>query len=154
VEDAFLLAARAAALAPDDPEPGTLMAAALLAGERLEDASAQADRVLQQHGEHPPALAVAAQARAAMGDIDAARALLDRFVRADPEDWAAFNLLGRLALQAGRARDAARAFERAVELSFANREGWEGLRAAAEALDDDALERRAERALARLAKAG
>ena len=153
-EDAFLLAARAAALAPDDPEPGTLMAAALLAGGRREDASEQAERVLRRHAGHPPALAVAAQARASLGDVEAARAHLDRFVEVDPEDWAAFNLLGRLALTTGRNRDAARAFERAVELSFDNREGWEGLRAAAAALDDPALERRAERALARLRTAG
>jgi spermidine synthase len=150
MDASFRLAARAAALAPDDPEPRTLLATALLARGRAQEAQAEADRVLAGSPRYPGALAVGAQARMALGQTDEARGLLERLVEADPEDWAAENLRGRLEMDAGRPGQAAEAFERSVELSFANRPGWEGLLAAARRLGNRALSARCERALRRL----
>jgi spermidine synthase len=150
VDAAEALAQAALSVAPNDAEAQGFRASASLARGRLDEAIAGAEAILARRPHAARALEVAAIARAQKGDRAGARRAFESLVDLEPDGWAHLNNFALFEMESGDPRAAARLFHQAVSINPGNADGYRGLGAAARALGDAGLARRADAALERL----
>jgi spermidine synthase len=150
VDAAEALAQAAVSIAPNDAEAHGFLASASLARGRLDEAIARAEAILARSPRAARALEAAAIARAQKGDRPGARRAFESLVELEPDGWAHLNNFALFEMEGGDPRAAARLFHQAVSLNPGNADGYRGLGAAARALGDPGLARRADAALERL----
>jgi spermidine synthase len=146
--DAFARAALK--LEPGSAEAEGLIAAVTLEAGLADDALKMAEAVLARAPHATRALEVAAIARAQKTDRRGAQQAFEALLEAEPNGWSHCNNFGVFLMEGKDYAQAARMFERSVDIHPGNPHGWRGLREAALALDDRALLARADAALARL----
>ncbi len=130
---------------PGDADAESLLASARLAEGALDEALDIARRVIARAPRQPRALQVAAIASARTGDRDRARAYFEQLVEAEPDESSHRTNLGIFELEGGRTTEAARLFESALDLEPTSESAARGLEAAASALGDSELAKRARR---------
>jgi spermidine synthase len=150
VDAAEALAEAALSIAPNDAEAQGFLASASLARGRLDEAIARAEAILARRPRAARALEVAAIARAQKGDRAGARRAFESLVELEPDGWAHLNNFALFEMESGDPRAAARLFHQAVSINPGNADGYRGLGAAARALGDPGLARRADAALERV----
>ncbi len=146
------LVGRALALDGENAEAIGLFAEAELKDGRLEPASRLADRALRLDPKESRALEVRALALAQLGRPFEARNGFIRLLEVLPDAATPRNNFGVFELQQGNPSAAARLFQDAVDLDPSNRDGYQGLKEAAQLLRREDLVSIAERGLARLAR--
>jgi Tfp pilus assembly protein PilF len=119
-----------------DGEAGALLAEARLRGGDLEGAARESASILARHADQVRALQVHAVAHAELGNRNLARESFEKLLAIEPEAWIQLNNLGRLELDSGNGARAAELFERAVDLSSRNLEGYRGLEEASAKIGD------------------
>ncbi len=121
---------------PMDAEAAALLAEVQLRDGDLERAARESASILAHHPGETRALQVHAIAHAELGNRNLARESFEKLLASDPEDWIQLGNLGRLELAAGNPGRAADLFERAVDVSSRNLEGYRGLEEAAGRIGD------------------
>ncbi len=146
------LVGRALALDGGNAEAIGLAAEAELKDGRLEPAARLADGALRLDPKESRALEVRALALAQLGRPFEARNGFIRLLAVLPDAAIPRNNFGVFELQQGNASAASRLFQDAVDLDPSNREGYRGLKEAAQILGRNDLTNIAEQGLARLAR--
>jgi spermidine synthase len=143
------LASEALRQNPGDLDAEAFLASSRLAEGNLDEALAEAERVLARDPRQPRALQVCAIALAGKGDRDRARTFFEALVAAEPDEASHRTNLGIFELEGGRPEVASRHFESALDLDPTSERGARGLESAARALGNPALLARAQAILSR-----
>ena len=115
--DALATAQRAAALLPDRVETSLLLARALRAGGRTDEALARLDAASQRFGENPDVAAERVLALGLAGRVDAARDAASRAIAARGDSAALHHALAGVLFQAGLGDEGSSEVERALALA-------------------------------------
>jgi tetratricopeptide (TPR) repeat protein len=119
---AELLFSRAVEACPVDSEARRQYAEALWQRGNVGEAVAQLDEARRLTGDEPKLLVRAAEMRAAMGQLDESRSLVERAIDLDPRNPAALAIRGRVRRQLGQCREALADYHRALRYAPGDRE--------------------------------